>query len=259
MIRLAIYGKGGIGKSTTASNLSLAFAQMGLRVLQVGCDPKADSTLLLRQGQPCPSILEMLKEKGPLHIKLSDMVIQGEGGVYLCEAGGPPPGQGCAGRGIVKALQELEKQKAYETYQIDMVIYDVLGDVVCGGFSMPIRDGYAENVFIITSGERMALHAAKNIYLAVDHFKERGYAQLSGVILNKRNVDHEEEKIQKFCNEIDAPFAGALSFSHEVQRADDELKTATEKYPDGDMRKEYQKLAASVLRLSVPAKKEMTW
>jgi nitrogenase iron protein NifH len=247
---LAIYGKGGIGKSTTASNLSLAFAKKGYKVLQVGCDPKADSTLLLRNGKDCPTVLESLRKKGPTGITLEDMVIKGTEGVYLSEAGGPPPGQGCAGRGIVAALQELEKKHVYQTYGIDIVIYDVLGDVVCGGFSMPIRDGYAENVYILTSGEKMALHAAMNIALAVDSFKDRGYATVAGVILNKRNVDNEEGKIKQFCDDIEAPLAGKLDFSKEVQEADEQSKTVLELYPESSMAQQYIALAENILKLS---------
>jgi nitrogenase iron protein NifH len=247
MIKIAIYGKGGIGKSTTASNLSLAFREKGYNVLQVGCDPKADSTLLLRNGKNLNTILDQFREKGPNGFTLDDIIIQGSNGVYLAEAGGPPPGLGCAGRGIVTALKELEKKNVFEEKSIDIVVYDVLGDVVCGGFSMPIRDGFAKDVFIVTSGENMAIHAAKNIALAVDNFKDRGYARVGGVILNKRNVSNEELKINDLCEFIDAPRIGTLNFSSEVQKADEREKTVMEISPNSEMANEYRSLGESVL------------
>ena len=169
MIKIAVYGKGGIGKSTTVSNLSVALAETGLRVMQIGCDPKADSTLSLRQGQPMETVLDLIRTKpgGP---QLEEMVRIGYGGVACVEAGGPTPGMGCAGRGIIAALEKLAQQRAYEVYKPDVVFYDVLGDVVCGGFAMPMRSGYADRVFILTSGENMALHAAANIAMIQNFF-----------------------------------------------------------------------------------------
>ena len=192
MIKIAVYGKGGIGKSTTVSNIAAVFASEGLRVMQIGCDPKADSTVLLRHGEKVETVLDLVRTKKD-NFTLEDIVKEGFAGVCCVEAGGPSPGLGCAGRGIIAALETLEKKGAYEKYCPDVVIYDVLGDVVCGGFSMPMRRGYADKVFVITSGENMAIHAAANIAMAVENFKDRGYAQLGGLILNRRNVKNEEE------------------------------------------------------------------
>ena len=151
MLKIAVYGKGGIGKSTTVSNMSRALASQGYKVLQIGCDPKADSTANLTGGKRIETILDLIRRKNQ-NISLDEMITTGDGGVLCVEAGGPTPGLGCAGRGIINALELLEEKKAYEVYKPDVVFYDVLGDVVCGGFSMPMRDGYADKVFVVTSG-----------------------------------------------------------------------------------------------------------
>ena len=179
MLKVAIYGKGGIGKSTVTSNLAAAFATMGKKVIQIGCDPKADSTMNLLGGEPLRPVMNYMREEDEEPEKLEDIAREGFGNVLCIETGGPTPGLGCAGRGIITALEKLEETGAYETYQPDIVLYDVLGDVVCGGFSMPMRKGYADQVFIITSGENMAIHAGANIAMAVENFKDRGYAPAS--------------------------------------------------------------------------------
>ncbi len=184
LIKIAVYGKGGIGKSTTVSNVAVALAEKGLKVMQIGCDPKADSTIQLRHGRSSDRTGNFPTEKAE-----SATGRYGYGwdiqGVICVEAGGPTPGLGCAGRGIITALGKIKETGAYETYQPDVVLYDVLGDVVCGGFSMPMRKGYADKVFIITSGENMAIHAGANIAMAVENFRNRGYASLGGIILNR--------------------------------------------------------------------------
>jgi len=246
MIKLAIYGKGGIGKSTLASNLSVAFAKKGLTVLQIGCDPKADSTVLLHKGEAIPTILSLIKEKKD-ELKLSDMIFKGTNGVLCAEAGGPPPGLGCAGRGIITALQTIEQKGVFQTYSPDIVIYDVLGDVVCGGFTMPIRDGYADEVFIVTSGEKMSMRAAENIALAVDNFKARGYARIGGVILNHRNVKDESEKVQELAKNIGSSVIGEIDFSEDVQKSEESGKTVLEAFPESKSSKQYLNVADAVL------------
>lgn len=248
MIKIAIYGKGGIGKSTTVSNLSAAFAEQGLKVMQIGCDPKADSTVSLRHGEPLPTVLELVRTKKDA-FGLEDMVKIGYRGVLCVEAGGPTPGKGCAGRGIITALDKLREKGAYEVYKPDVVIYDVLGDVVCGGFSMPMRNGYADQVFIITSGENMAIHAAANIAVAVDNFRDRGYAGLGGLILNRRNVKREEEKVQELADDVHSRIAGSLNRSELVPEAEEMQKTVLEAFPESEMAAEYRALAAKVAEI----------
>ena len=246
MIRIAVYGKGGIGKSTTVSNVAVALAEKGMKVMQIGCDPKADSTILLRHGKEASTVLDLYNKKRQ-DLKLEDMVQIGYGGVVCVEAGGPAPGLGCAGRGIITALEKLQETGAYETYKPDIVFYDVLGDVVCGGFSMPMRKGYADKVFIITSGENMAIHAGANIAMAVENFRNRGYASLGGIILNRRNVPREEEKVQELAEDFHTKVIGTLSRSELVQEAEVLGKTLLEVYPDSEMAEEYRTLAEQIL------------
>ena len=247
MIRIAVYGKGGIGKSTTVSNMAAALAEKGMKVMQIGCDPKADSTILLRHGKKISTVLDLYNEKRQ-DLKLEDITTTGYGGVVCVEAGGPTPGLGCAGRGIITALEKLQETGAYESYKPDIVFYDVLGDVVCGGFSMPMRGGYADKVFIITSGENMAIHAGANIAMAVENFRNRGYATLGGIILNRRTVPREEEKVQELAEDFHTDIVGTLSRSALVLEAEEQGKTVLEAFPDSEMAREYRTLAAQILK-----------
>lgn len=248
MIRIAVYGKGGIGKSTTVSNVAAALAEMGLRVMQIGCDPKADSTILLRHGEAVPAVLDLYNKKKQ-SLQLEDMIRIGYNNVICVEAGGPTPGFGCAGRGIITALEKLKELGAYEVYKPDVVLYDVLGDVVCGGFSMPMRNGYADKVFILTSGENMAIHAAANIAMAVQNFKNRGYAGLGGLILNRRDVPREEEKVAEVADDFQTAVIGTLSHSSQVALAEEQQKTLMECYPESEMAEEYRALAVQMYRI----------
>lgn len=247
MIKIAVYGKGGIGKSTTVSNLSAALAEKGLNVMQIGCDPKADSTGSLHHQSRVDTVLDLVRDRKN-DFTLEEMVHIGFGGVICVEAGGPTPGMGCAGRGIIAALEKLAEKGAYEVYQPDVVFYDVLGDVVCGGFSMPMRSGYADRVFIITSGENMAIHAAANIAVAIDNFKGRGYASLGGLILNRRDVKNEDEKVRELAEDIHSSIIGTLSRSEIVLAAEDLNQTVIEAFPDSDMAEEYRVLAKKVIQ-----------
>ncbi|MDR0906504.1 MAG: nitrogenase iron protein [Oscillospiraceae bacterium] len=247
MKKIAIYGKGGIGKSTVTSNLSAALSER-FRVMQIGCDPKADSTSNLTGGRLCPTVLDSIKEKGG-DVKLGDVVLEGYNGVLCVEAGGPTPGIGCAGLGIISAFKKLEELCAYEIHKPDIVLYDVLGDVVCGGFAMPMRGGYADNVFIVTSGEAMALFAARNISLAVENFSSRGYAKYSGIILNSRNVKDERELVEKLAADTNSEIVSHISRSHYVQLAEEQGKTVIEAFPDCEIAAEYRALADSLISL----------
>ncbi len=244
MYKLAIYGKGGIGKSTTTSNLAAALATAGHTVMQIGCDPKADSTRLHLGGEDMPTVLDRMREGGAP--TLDQVVRRADDGVLCVEAGGPIPGVGCAGRGIIAAFDLLEQLHAYEELKPDIVLYDVLGDVVCGGFAMPLRGQYADEVAIVTSGEMMSLYAASNIMRALDNFKRRGYAQLLGLVANLRNVPDEQAKLETFCAEEGARIIATVPRSSTVQDAEDAGRTVVEAFPESDQAAVYRALAQLV-------------
>lgn len=246
MRKIAIYGKGGIGKSTTTSNLSAALALKGYKVMQIGCDPKADSTKNLMGGRRIPTVLEQIRQKRD-ELKLSDIVFEGFAGVLCVESGGPTPGVGCAGRGIISAFEKLEELRAFETYQPDVVIYDVLGDVVCGGFAMPIRGGYARDVYVVSSGEMMSLYAANNIAAAIRNFGKRGYAKLRGLILNAKNLENEVETVEEALKEIGTEIVQYIPRSPEIQAAENMGGTVFECLAESKMQAVYNELAEKIM------------
>ena len=248
MLKVAIYGKGGIGKSTVTSNLAAAFANMGKRVIQIGCDPKADSTINLLGGQPLRPVMNFMREEDEEPDELAQISKEGYGGILCIETGGPTPGLGCAGRGIIATFQLLEDMDLFAHYKPDVVLYDVLGDVVCGGFAAPIREGYAEKVLIVTSGEKMALYAANNISSAVRNFEDRSYARVFGIVLNHRNVENEMEKVQAFSEKIGVPIVGEVPRSDEIIRWEDQGKTVIEGNPDSEISKCFFDLAELLLK-----------
>ena len=248
MLNVAIYGKGGIGKSTVTSNLAAAFANMGKRVIQIGCDPKADSTINLLGGEPLRPVMNFMREEDEEPDELAQISKEGYGGILCIETGGPTPGLGCAGRGIIATFQLLEDMDLFAHYKPDVVLYDVLGDVVCGGFAAPIREGYAEKVLIVTSGEKMALYAANNISSAVRNFEDRSYARVFGIVLNHRNVENEMEKVQAFSEKIGVPIVGEVPRSDEIIRWEDQGKTVIEGNPDSEISKCFFDLAELLLK-----------
>jgi len=246
MRKIAIYGKGGIGKSTTTSNLSASLAGKGFRVMQIGCDPKADSTKNLTGGRRIATVLDQIRAKGD-DLTLEDIVFPGFGGVLCVESGGPMPGVGCAGRGIISAFQKLEELNAFAVYKPDIVLYDVLGDVVCGGFAMPIRDGYAKEVYIVSSGEMMSLYAANNIAAAIRNFGKRGYAKLQGLILNSKNIPDEEQTVRNALVEIDTELFHIIPRSADIQLAESKGATVLEAVGESEMISAYNSLADKIL------------
>lgn len=243
MLKIAIYGKGGIGKSTVTSNLAAAFAKLGKKVIQIGCDPKADSTFNLLGGYPPMPVMNYMREYDEDPESIEDISKIGYGGVLCIETGGPTPGLGCAGRGIIATFALLEDLELFENFQPDVVLYDVLGDVVCGGFAAPIREGYAEKVLIVTSGEKMALYAANNINKAVKNFEDRSYARVHGIVLNHRNVERETEKVQEFAREAGLPIVGEIVRSDDITWCEDRGQTVVEGRPDSEAGKAFMKLA----------------
>jgi len=248
MRKVAIYGKGGIGKSTTTQNTVAGLVEMGKKVMVVGCDPKADSTRLLLGGLAQRSVLDTLREEGE-DVELSDIRAGGFCKSLCVESGGPEPGVGCAGRGIITSINMLEQLDAYKTEQgenLDYVFYDVLGDVVCGGFAMPIREGKAEEIYIVCSGEMMARYAANNISKGILKFAETGVVRLGGLICNSRNVDNEREMIEEFARRLGTQMIHFVPRDNDVQRAEINRKTVIEWNAQCKQADEYRQLARAI-------------
>ncbi len=246
MRKIAIYGKGGIGKSTTTQNTVAALIEMGRKVMVVGCDPKSDSTRLLLGGLAQKTVLDTLREEGE-DVDLEDIRREGFGGCLCTESGGPEPGVGCAGRGIITSINLLEQLGAYSADQhLDYVFYDVLGDVVCGGFAMPIREGKAQQIYIVCSGEMMAMYAANNICKGIMKFAEAGGVRLGGIICNSRRVDNEREMIEELARQLGTQMIHFLPRDNDVQRAEIHKKTVIEWNPECLQAEEYRKLARAI-------------
>jgi nitrogenase iron protein NifH len=242
--QIAVYGKGGIGKSTTTSNISAALAEAGHRVMQIGCDPKSDSTNTLRDGRYIPTILDTLREKKA--VVADEVVFQGYRGVYCVEAGGPAPGVGCAGRGIIAAVELLKRLKVFEQLEVDVVIYDVLGDVVCGGFAVPVREGIAEHVFTVSSADFMAVYAANNLFRGIQKYSNSGGALLGGVIANSINTDYARNIIDDFVARTSTQVMEYVPRSLTVAASELQGKTTIEAAPDSEQADIYRGLAKKV-------------
>lgn len=243
--QVAIYGKGGIGKSTTTQNLTAGLVEQGKRVMVVGCDPKADSTRLLLGGLAQKTVLDTLREEGE-DVELDSIMKEGFGGTRCVESGGPEPGVGCAGRGIITSIGLLENLGAY-TEDLDFVFYDVLGDVVCGGFAMPIREGKAQEIYIVASGEMMALYAANNISKGIQKYAKSGGVRLGGIICNSRNVDRELDLLRAFAKELGTQLLYFVPRDNIVQRAEINKQTVIQYKPDSEQAQQYRNLAEAVI------------
>lgn len=253
MRQIAIYGKGGIGKSTVASNLSMAFREQGLKVMQVGCDPKRDSTRNLTQGRLIPTVLETYREhlrmgRDEYAIALEDIVFEGSRGIYCVESGGPEPGIGCAGRGVLTAINILRDLKAFDTYGVDVVVYDVLGDVVCGGFAQPIREGYAREIYLVCSGAFMSIYAANNIAKAIRRLSRPGETGLAGVIGNSSGDEQfEKEVLAEFAQTLGSKLIHLVPRSPVIQACEVQCRTVLEHSPDSEEAEAFRKLAKRVM------------
>lgn len=247
MKQIALYGKGGIGKSTTSANLSAALAKSGLEILQIGCDPKHDSTRMLMHGTWIPTVLDLIRERGDANLTVDDVVHPGFSGVRCVEAGGPEPGIGCAGRGIIATFQLLERLGALDG---DVIVYDVLGDVVCGGFAMPMRENYAEEVYLVTSGELMSIYAANNIAKAIARLSKRvrNGCRLGGVICNAKNIEGERDLVEEFARRINSSLIAYIPRDRIVQLAELNKQTVIEYAPDSAQADVYRQLADEIYR-----------
>ena len=229
--QIAFYGKGGIGKSTTSQNTLAALVEMGQKILIVGCDPKADSTRLILNTKMQDTVLSLAAEAGSVEdLELEDVMKIGYKGIKCTEAGGPEPGVGCAGRGVITAINFLEENGAYE--DVDYVSYDVLGDVVCGGFAMPIRENKAQEIYIVMSGEMMALYAANNIAKGILKYASSGGVRLGGLICNERQTDRELDLAEALAKRLNSKLIHFVPRDNIVQHAELRRQTVIEYAPD---------------------------
>ena len=253
MRQIAIYGKGGIGKSTVATNLSVALQELGHTVMQVGCDPKRDSTRNLTGGRLIPTVLETYRDQLRLGrdeyaITLQDIVFKGYHDILCVESGGPEPGVGCAGRGVLTAINILRDLKAFGTYNVDVVVYDVLGDVVCGGFAQPIREGYAREIYLLCSGAFMSIYAANNIAKGVRRLSRKGETGLAGVICNSSGEEQfEREVVADFAQTLGSKLVHFIPRSPVIQSCEVESKTVLEHSPSSSEAEVFRELARRVI------------
>ena len=253
MKQIAVYGKGGIGKSTISSNLSMALRERGLKVMQVGCDPKRDSTRSLTGGRLIPTVLETYREhlrmgRDEYAIALEDIVFEGSAGVSCVESGGPEPGVGCAGRGVLTAINILRDLKAFDTYGTEVVVYDVLGDVVCGGFAQPIREGYAREIYLVCSGAFMSIYAANNIAKGIRRLSRRGETGLAGVICNSSGDEELERRVlPEFAHALGTELVCFVPQSPVVRACEVESRTVLEHSPESQEAEVFRQLARRVM------------
>ena len=243
--QIAFYGKGGIGKSTTSQNTLAALVDLGQKILIVGCDPKADSTRLILNCKLHDTVLSLAAEAGSVEdLELQDVLKIGYKGIKCAESGGPEPGVGCAGRGVITAINFLEENGAYD--DVDYVSYDVLGDVVCGGFAMPIRENKAQEIYIVMSGEMMALFAANNIAKGILKYAHSGGVRLGGLICNERQTDREYDLAVALATRINTQLIHFVPRSNSVQHAELRKQTVIQYAPDSAQADEYRQLAQKI-------------
>lgn len=247
MIQIAIYGKGGIGKSTISSNISYSLAKKGQKVIQIGCDPKHDSTRALLAGKEQSTVLNYIRNTPPYDRRLKDIVLDGVNGIKCVEAGGPEPGIGCAGRGILSTFDTLKKL-GLDEMNFDVKLYDVLGDVVCGGFAVPLRNEYADGVYIVTSEEFMSIYAANNILKGINNF-DKGIPRVAGIILNCRDTEEEYENVKRFADAVDIPIVARIPRSKLFADAEASGKTVMEMFSNSDVAKELNNISDHVLKI----------
>ncbi|NOY14100.1 MAG: nitrogenase iron protein [Deltaproteobacteria bacterium] len=258
--QIAIYGKGGIGKSTTTQNTVAGLASIGKKILIIGCDPKADSTRLILHAKAQDTVMDKVRELGTVEdLELEDVMRTGYREIKCVESGGPEPGVGCAGRGVITAINFLEEEGAY-TPDLDFVFYDVLGDVVCGGFAMPIRENKAQEIYIVVSGEMMAMYAANNIAKGILKYAATGSVRLAGLICNSRNTDCEAELIEALAKRLGTQMIHFVPRDNQVQRAELRRMTVIEYSPEHKQAEEYRQLAKKIFenkKFVIPTPLEM--
>jgi len=257
MRQIAFYGKGGIGKSTIASNLAAAYAERGLNTMMIGCDPKSDCTRNLRGEVEIPTVLEVSRDRGIQRfgleelvegkkIELDEVIYKGYRGVYCGECGGPRPGFGCAGRGVIVAIDLLKRMKVFEELKPDIVIYDVLGDVVCGGFAMPLRRGLADEVYVVTSADYLAVYAANNICKGISEFANKGGSPLGGIVYNVRGMLDDKDVVQDFAEKVGSQVIGHIPNAYQIAEAEIEGNTVIEYAPQSDIARLFRELAQTI-------------
>ncbi|MCA8908875.1 MAG: nitrogenase iron protein [Rhodospirillaceae bacterium] len=243
--QIAFYGKGGIGKSTTSQNTLAALVELGQKILIVGCDPKADSTRLILNSKAQDTVLHLAAQEGSVEdLELEDVLKVGYKDIKCVESGGPEPGVGCAGRGVITAINFLEENGAYD--DVDYVSYDVLGDVVCGGFAMPIRENKAQEIYIVMSGEMMALYAANNISKGILKYANTGGVRLGGLICNERQTDLELELSEAMAAKLGTKLIHFVPRDNIVQHAELRRQTVLQYAPDSKQADEYRALAQKI-------------
>lgn len=243
--QIAFYGKGGIGKSTTSQNTLAALVELGQKILIVGCDPKADSTRLILNSKAQDTVLHLAAQEGSVEdLELEQVLKVGYKDIKCVESGGPEPGVGCAGRGVITAINFLEENGAYD--DVDYVSYDVLGDVVCGGFAMPIRENKAQEIYIVMSGEMMALYAANNIAKGILKYAHSGGVRLGGLICNERQTDRELDLAEALAKRINSKLIHFVPRDNIVQHAELRKQTVLQYAPDSKQAEEYRQLAQKI-------------